>query len=254
MTISRTRVGFTLIELLVVIAIISILAAILFPVFAKAREKARQTTCLSNLKQIGLAFLQYTQDYDGGFPNTGDPYLWVGKRWRWPVMPYLAAGQKQGADFTNLGGSTSILLCPSDSLTGTSFDATSYNYAATFYHTPEQTNAMTIRHLRLALNDLGPGAECVTQTEAEVVFPAKKMLVGEFFNSHMHGVGDPVGFWGTLTGTETPGANRKEGARCYVFADGHAAFVFASRQTPTVPDDCPDMNRTPGGLTGSDLP
>jgi prepilin-type N-terminal cleavage/methylation domain-containing protein len=56
--------GFTLIELLVVIAIIAILAAILFPVFAKAREKARQSSCLSNLKQINLAWLSYAQDYD----------------------------------------------------------------------------------------------------------------------------------------------------------------------------------------------
>jgi prepilin-type N-terminal cleavage/methylation domain-containing protein len=60
--------GFTLIELLVVIAIIAILAAILFPVFAKAREKARQSSCLSNCKQLGLAIMQYTQDYDEMLP------------------------------------------------------------------------------------------------------------------------------------------------------------------------------------------
>src|SRR6187399_2193479 len=60
--------GFTLIELLVVIAIIAILAAILFPVFAKAREQARKTSCLSNMKQLGLAALMYTQDYDETWP------------------------------------------------------------------------------------------------------------------------------------------------------------------------------------------
>jgi len=63
------RSGFTLIELLVVIAIIAILAAILFPVFARAREKARQTSCISNLKQLALGLLMYAQDYDNKFPG-----------------------------------------------------------------------------------------------------------------------------------------------------------------------------------------
>jgi len=71
--------GFTLIELLVVIAIIAILAAILFPVFARAREKARQTTCLSNVKQITLAALMYAGDWDESFPNACFPAVWGGR-------------------------------------------------------------------------------------------------------------------------------------------------------------------------------
>ncbi|MEN6642479.1 MAG: prepilin-type N-terminal cleavage/methylation domain-containing protein [Armatimonadia bacterium] len=79
------RRGFTLIELLVVIAIIAILAAILFPVFAKAREKARQSSCLSNLKQLALANLSYAQDYD----ERVVPLNLGGQYWTALLMPYM---------------------------------------------------------------------------------------------------------------------------------------------------------------------
>ena len=113
------RQGFTLIELLVVIAIIAILAAILFPVFAQAREKARQTSCLSNTKQLGLAALMYTQDYDETFPLFTYDYLtyWNGGRTatgqpfdktRGLIFPYLKNGDVQKCPSyvggSNLGG------------------------------------------------------------------------------------------------------------------------------------------------------
>ncbi|MGM0494659.1 MAG: DUF1559 domain-containing protein [Armatimonadota bacterium] len=87
----KQRAGFTLIELLVVIAIIAILAAILFPVFARAREKARQSSCLSNVKQLNLGVMMYVQDYDETFPQgyvNSRPSV---ERWTWSgaIYPYV---------------------------------------------------------------------------------------------------------------------------------------------------------------------
>ncbi len=101
------RSAFTLIELLVVIAIIAILAAILFPVFARARENARRASCQSNVKQILLGVTQYTQDYDEKFPSTWMNNPTTGQ-WIWiqNVQPYLK--------------STQLFNCPSDSQTSVS--------------------------------------------------------------------------------------------------------------------------------------
>jgi len=102
------RRGFTLIELLVVIAIIAILAAILFPVFARAREKARQTACLSNVKQIGLGLLMYAQDYDEKMPFHCGGWGWV-ICWAEAIAPYTKNAQIQrcpsfdGTDTTDYG-------------------------------------------------------------------------------------------------------------------------------------------------------
>lgn len=100
---NRRLSAFTLIELLVVIAIIAILSAILFPVFAKVREKARETSCASNMKQLGIAIIQYTQDYDETFPLR-NYNQWASQPWDWTVQPYVK--------------SLGVFMCPDDSAAG----------------------------------------------------------------------------------------------------------------------------------------
>jgi len=105
------RIGFTLIELLVVIAIIAILAAILFPVFARAREKAREASCLSNVKEITLALMMYISDHDQTYPMSGYQHAGSGLpcdgKVFWPLIvdPYIKTGTGPG--------SQGIWKCPS---------------------------------------------------------------------------------------------------------------------------------------------
>lgn len=122
---SIQRKAFTLIELLIVVAIISLLAAILFPVFARARENARRSSCMSNLKQLGMGVMMYKQDYDGYFPlplradsTTADPSRYDDDYLFWPnfIYPYVKSLQ--------------VLRCPSQPVGKSATSLASGNYGA----------------------------------------------------------------------------------------------------------------------------
>jgi prepilin-type N-terminal cleavage/methylation domain-containing protein/prepilin-type processing-associated H-X9-DG protein len=121
--------GFTLIELLVVIAIIAILAAILFPVFAQAREKARQATCLSNLRNVAMAQAQYAQDYDELLNRIRGRWVPQGVKWAFGAQDMLAPYLRNDA----------IWKCPSDSIPRDDCDA-SFGYPISYSFTNFQSN------------------------------------------------------------------------------------------------------------------
>ncbi len=183
--------GFTLIELLVVIAIIAILAAILFPVFAKAREKARQSSCQSNLKQIGLAHLQYVQDYDETFLYGWNTYYACSDSWAGFLIPYCK--------------STQMFNCPSSN-TWTPYNGSS-NYAWMYDH---------LRAVTLA-----------TLTQAGS--PSDYFLAFDSYYSYLCvNPDDESGFRTTLGAdrTDNNGAFRHNEGMNAVYADGHAKWVM----------------------------
>ena len=189
--------GFTLIELLVVIAIIAILAAILFPVFAKAREKARQTSCLSNLKQLSLGMLQYAQDYDEMMPRANNvvpanSYTFldgttvsasVNMLWMYQIVPYIKNAQ--------------VFTCPSNSFR---YPANSYSQTACYGYNDT--------YCAVALGTL--------QVPAETI-----MLVDSTYY---------LSDWDTAATSDNhnpPSNLHNDGSNCN-FADGHAKWYKGS--------------------------
>lgn len=201
--------GFTLIELLVVIAIIAILAAILFPVLARAKGKSQQIACLSNIKQLGLAFLQYTDDWDGGFPWDGS--IWTPTTTGWVSVP--------GGDYSIdiRAGSlwpytkdAKVYLCPVD------WKKLKSNYSPITYAMNQELGRPRGVGPPLSLSDVRQPARCI-------------MLIEEDDFSAL-GIGLNDGTFVPFAG-DTPSqgqldwpARRHFGGGNHVFVDGHAKW------------------------------
>jgi prepilin-type N-terminal cleavage/methylation domain-containing protein/prepilin-type processing-associated H-X9-DG protein len=228
------RKGFTLIELLVVIAIIAILAAILFPVFAQARDQARQSACLSNCKQLGSALMMYAQDYDETLPcwqanPTNGVVLnpafatWGWSLWVDAISPYV---KSRGVFICPNGPRTGYLTWPNDALAGPRSDPMIVNYAINEYIQAQFRGFSTIARLSAARN--GPADVTVI---AESCFNGIYQDWTDGFN--IPGRPKNFGLWRLYCANKggnniCEGRHKGHGINA-VYADGHAKFTSGER-------------------------
>jgi prepilin-type N-terminal cleavage/methylation domain-containing protein/prepilin-type processing-associated H-X9-DG protein len=236
--VSLKRRGFTLIELLVVIAIIAILAAILFPVFAQARAKARQAGCLSNMKQLAMGSVMYFQDYDETiYPQyvVLDPARGLQAWWFTLIDPYVKAGMINQGQRDISRGKKSIMHCP--------------DYGANQPHPSPPANFGRHPNGSYAPNgyivgDAASGAKVFTL--AEIASPAAMVLLGESFGTTraIYGRDD---MYDTTRADFLLSRGRHQGGSHYAFVDGHVKWFKA-------PDDKEALKSAPttiapGGYT-----
>lgn len=202
------KTGFTLIELLVVIAIIAILASILFPVFGRARENARRSSCMSNLKQLGLGLLQYSQDYDEKFPMQETKDFWNG------MTPYIKSDQ--------------LYKCPSETSNQFTYGANNktdadYPYVRQSYAWNDKMRVLTTGGQAGVQGSL-PAVVTPTQTIMFLEWSAEDTPRG------LYGAGDMK--WAMDNQTTNPTAtkqwaalNRHLSGSSFTFMDGHVKWL-----------------------------
>lgn len=242
---NKRNAAFTLIELLVVIAIIGLLAAILFPVFARARESARRTSCQSNLKQIAAGLIQYTQDYDEQYPAAGMyNNQALGYGWAGDIYPYVKNSQ--------------IFACPSDaSDLRAPYDTPdlqvlpriSYSINASLFFNYYIGNGYPSASGKMAAFTAPSKTVMLLETSSEradvdnineTLSPAGPGLGSPFiFNARNYGQYD-TGYLGGLTANvqrydisyfRAPQGRHFDGAN-YAFADGHVKWLKGSSVSP----------------------
>ena len=227
---TQSRKGFTLIELLVVIAIIAILAAILFPAFAKAREAARRSSCSSNMKQIGISMMQYAQEYDEKNVTSGIHYSsmpTVASSWPTLLQPYLKSRQ--------------LFICPSDTVTGDSqqyyWDSnpnqhTSYLYNTGIGGTPDNAaNNPSGVSLASVVSPSTTVAAVDGGSKSVAGVPGQQWVQqGGLYNAPWLITPDPADGTGASTGSNNaaPSARHLETANV-LFADGHVKSLRAEK-------------------------
>jgi prepilin-type N-terminal cleavage/methylation domain-containing protein/prepilin-type processing-associated H-X9-DG protein len=261
--------GFTLIELLVVIAIIAILAAILFPVFAQARDKARATSCLSNLKQAGTAWMMYTQDYDEAFPQSqplnswedcrtmkdrGSFGGWIGNLlmpysknagiWVCPSNPKLS-GVNRGSNCVSNNDAAQALA-----QWGIPYIWTSYGYNYVALNNKGLGNLQAAADQIAIYDAISAWTDCNYAEAGSCGIWAQRDIpafLAKLGRPMVAGMQDPKTTWvGSLVGQVAPHSDNTN----YLFADGHAKASRWDRLTwgnlggTIIPTGDPDYSRT----------
>jgi prepilin-type N-terminal cleavage/methylation domain-containing protein/prepilin-type processing-associated H-X9-DG protein len=234
--------GFTLIELLVVIAIIALLAAILFPVFGRARENARRASCMSNMKQIGLAVQQYTQDYDenmlpvrvsAGYFGAGNPATNQYFHWGHLLLPYTKSEQ--------------IYVCPSNNQKRQGY--TFNHYAGGF---PNLKIAAINLSSQLVLFAEANGQANLPDNQAQMFFFLYTGTAnGPQFGRLVQEGADAVASGACRIGGLVNGGRHMEGAN-YIFADGHTKWLKSTPGTATATVDSGCSSNVPADMLQDD--